>query len=174
MKRADIETRARQILRDHNLLRVPVDPIAVANALGTRVLEAVFSKAEESGAVVRRGAQFSIFVNANEPSGRKRFTIAHEVGHQLLHMDSNVDGEYVDREDNFRTTGVPEEADWSPERKKEWEANAFAAALLMDESLVREKWQDCKDPITLSWMFQVSTTAMMVRLTQLGLLQQLS
>src|ERR1035441_888530 len=103
MNRAEIEARAKQILRDHHLLRAPVDPIAVAKALGTRVLEAVFSKADESGAVVRRGADFSIFVNANEPPGRKRFTIAHEIGHQLLHMDSNVDGEYVDREDNFRT-----------------------------------------------------------------------
>lgn len=172
MKRAEIEDRATQTLRDHNLLQVPVDPLKVARALGMRVLTAVFSEEGKSGAVVKRAGQFSIFVNANEPPGRMRFTVAHEIGHRLLHMDLGVE-EFVDTEDNFRTTGVPEEENWTPERRREWEANVFASALLMEATALREKWEGCKDPATLAWMFQVSTTAMVVRLTQLGLLQQL-
>jgi Zn-dependent peptidase ImmA (M78 family) len=172
MKRAEIEARANQILRDHNLLQVPVDPLKVAQSLDIRVMGAVFSEEGKSGAIVKRAGQFSIFVNANEPPARKRFTVAHEIGHRVLHMESNLE-ELIDVEDNFRSVGVPEDDNWNADRRREWEANVFASALLMDSSLLAAKWEECKDPPTLAWMFQVSTTAMIVRLTQLGLLQQL-
>ncbi len=136
MKRGDIEDRASQILRDHNLLNVPVDPLNVANALGIKVMNAVFSEETKSGAVVKRGGQYSIFVNANDSPARKRFTIAHEIGHRLLHMASGPDSEFVDTPDNFRTADVVDEPGWTDERKKEWEANAFASALLMNSELV--------------------------------------
>ena len=172
MKRAEIEDRAKQVLRDHNLLQIPVDPLKVASTLGIKVLSAVFSEQNKSGAVVNRNGEFAIFVNANEPPARKRFTVAHEIGHRLLHMDGGVQ-EFVDTEENFRSTGVAEEESWTPERRREWEANVFASALLMEAGIVQEKWRECKDPVTLAWMFQVSPTAMTVRLTQLGLLQEL-
>jgi Zn-dependent peptidase ImmA (M78 family) len=173
MKRVEIETRAKQILRDHNLLSIPVDPLKVASTLGIKVLSAVFSEPNKSGAVVRRDGEFVIFVNSNEPPARKRFTVAHEIGHRLLHMAAGVD-EFVDTDENFRTTGVAEDEAWNDDRRREWEANVFASALLMEEEAVRARWRDLKDPVTLAWMFQVSPTAMTVRLTQLGLLQELA
>jgi Zn-dependent peptidase ImmA (M78 family) len=173
MRRNEIEKRATQILRDHDLLDVPVDPLKVARALGIKVMNAVFSEPGKSGVVVKRGSEFSIFLNTNEPAARKRFTIAHEIGHRLLHMVSDVESEIVDTEDNFRATEVLDAETWTAERRGEWEANAFAAALLMNEESVREKWQGCEDPTVLAWMFQVSPTAMIVRLTQLGLLEDL-
>lgn len=172
MNRRDIESRATEILRDHGLLQVPVDPLRVANALGIKVMSAVFSEAGKSGAVAKRGDNFSIYVNANEPPARKRFTIAHEIGHKLLHMQGDADFEYVDTLDNFRTSEAPIDDGWTAERRAEWEANTFAAALLMNEALLREKWQTDKDPNLLAWMFQVSPTAMLVRLAQLGLGQE--
>jgi len=168
MKRSEIEERATQILRDHHLLTIPVDPLAIAKALNVPVMSAVFSEPDKSGAIVKRGPEFSIFVNANEAPARKRFTIAHEIGHKLLHMDSSGDVEFIDTEDNFRTTGLPDD-NWTLERRREWEANAFAAALLMNEKLVRDEWQSSKDPANLAWKFQVSPPAMLYRLTQLGL-----
>ncbi|MCK9392170.1 MAG: ImmA/IrrE family metallo-endopeptidase [Syntrophales bacterium] len=173
MKRNEIEKRATQILRDHDLFNVPVDPLKVAKALDIKVMNAVFSEPNKSGAVVRRGQEYSIFLNTNEPPNRKRFTIAHEIGHQLLHMSPNEDTEFVDTEDNFRAAEVIDVATWDPDRRREWEANVFAGALLMNEALLREKWKIYKDPSYLSWMFQVSEAAMYVRLTQLGLLEEL-
>lgn len=173
MKRSEIEERATQILRDHGLLDVPVDPLKVAKALGVRVMNAVFSEPEKSGAIVKHGNEFSIFVNANEPPARKRFTIAHEIGHKLLHMTSAVDSEFVDTQDNFRTVDIPDDSGWSEERRKEWEANAFASALLMNAESVKAKWQELKDTSVLAWAFQVSVPAMTVRLAQLGLLEEL-
>lgn len=173
MKRNDIEIRATQILRDHKLLDVPIDPLKVAKALQIKVMNAVFSEQDKSGVIVKRDDTFSILLNTNEPPARKRFTIAHEIGHRLLHMNANVDSEFIDTEDNFRTTDVSRSEAWSEERRQEWEANAFATALLMNEELIRKKWKSCNDPATLAWTFQVSQTAMIVRLSQLGLLNEL-
>lgn len=173
MKRTEIEQRATQILRDHNLLGIPVDPLKVARALGIKVMNAVFSDPSKSGVVTKRGNTFSIFLNTNEPPDRKRFTIAHEIGHGLLHMNIDEESEFVDNDDNFRATEMSDTEAWTDERRREWEANAFAAALLINEELLRQKWQDNKDPNILAWMFQVSPTAMIVRLTQIGLIDAL-
>ncbi len=172
MKRSEIEKHATQVLRDHGLLDIPVDPLKVAKALRIKVMNAVFSEKEKSGAVSKRASEFTIFVNVNEPSARKRFTIAHEIGHRMLHMEGAADIEIIDTHDNFRAAEVPYDKTWNEERRIEWEANTFAAALLMNENLVREKWEICKEPNILAWMFQVSTTAMLVRLKQFGLVPE--
>lgn len=173
MNRSEIEKRATQVLRDHDLLELPVNPLKVAHALGVKVMNAVFSEPEKSGAIVKRGKAFSIFVNANNSPSRKRFTIAHEIGHKLLHMSSAADAEFVDTEDNFRSEYTSEGGEWTEERRKEWEANVFASALLMNAEAVRAEWKEAEDPVALAWRFQVSVPAMVVRLTQLGLLEAL-
>jgi len=169
MKRGDIERLATDVLRDHGLLSFPVDPLKVSNALGVKVMNAVFSEEDKSGAIVRRGDHFSIFVNANDPPARKRFTIAHEIGHKLLHMKTGH-LEFVDKADNFRSSAIDDVEGWTEERRREWEANVFAAALLMNEDLLRDRWQTEKNPAMLAWKFQVSQQAMTIRLAQLGLL----
>ncbi|HEV2331146.1 MAG TPA: ImmA/IrrE family metallo-endopeptidase [Verrucomicrobiae bacterium] len=174
MTRAQIEERAAQVLRDHKLLSVPVDPLQVAKALGIKVMNAVFAESGKSGAIVKRGEKFSIFVNANDSPGRKRFTIAHEIGHKLLHMSTGEDSEFVDTEDNFRSAEPSDDPGWTRERTKEWEANAFASALLMNRELVMKIWTGIRDPALVAWKFQVTEPAMAVRLTQLGLINELS
>jgi Zn-dependent peptidase ImmA (M78 family) len=174
MKRFEIEERATSILRDHGLLRAPVDPLKIAKALNVKVLNAVFSEENKSGAIAKRGGNFQIFVNANDSPARKRFTIAHEIGHQLLHMSLANDSEFVDTEDNFRTNSLTDDAPWSEERQKEYEANAFAAALLMNSTLVQQEWLASKDPNFMAWKFQVSPSAMAIRLNQLGLLNTIA
>ncbi len=54
--------------------------------------------------------------------------------------------------------------------RAEWQANAFAAALLMPESHVREKWELLKSPAYLLPIFRVSKPAMLRRLEELGLI----
>ncbi len=173
MKRSDIEKHATQILRDHSLLNIPVDPLRIAKTLGNKVMNAVFSEQDKSGVIVKRGHIFSILLNTNDLPARKRFTIAHEIGHKLLHMSSDRDSEFVDTDDNFRSTDGSDSETWNAERRQEWEANAFASALLMNEELLKREWQSCNDPTILAWRFQVSPTAMTVRLAQLRLLEEL-
>lgn len=74
--------------------------------------------------------KWSIVVNEAHASVRQRFTIAHELGHLLMHRYTtpHADGKFVMRFRNARSaTGSDRE---------EIEANQFAAELLMPERLV--------------------------------------
>lgn len=104
-----------------------------------------------SGAVKSDGDTAHIWINAAEHPTRQRFTLAHELGHLLLHPT----GQMEFRDFNFRGP-------------KETEANKFAAALLMPldmlEPLAVLPWHD-RD--TLAPVFQVSPRAMQIQLIDL-------
>jgi hypothetical protein len=95
---------------------------------------------------------------------RRRFTIAHEIGHWVLHVSNgNVCACRPDEVvDDHRARKL---------RKAEAEANDFAAELLMPEPLVTEY---CKrlgaNIVALAEDFDVSVPALKLRLTRLGLL----
>lgn len=61
-----------------------------------------------------------VIINNSHSSGRKRFTAAHELGHIVLHPDSD--------EVDYRIS-------FSASEPKEVEANRFAAATIRAESL---------------------------------------
>jgi uncharacterized protein DUF955 len=108
-----------------------------------------------------------VWVSAHEPWERRRFSVAHEVGHFLLHAVDQSDGVFC-RAADLRAD--PE----SPERLREREANRFAAELLMPETMVRaEVERRGADPIALAPLFAVSDLAMAFRLVNLGLLTAL-
>ena len=104
-----------------------------------------------------------IWVNAQEAEewpARRRFTIAHELGHWELHRHGGQ-GVYcrssvvdVDEAEESATSAGPEE-----------EANAFAAALLMPAHLIREQYvASGKDFAVLCETFASSGAAMGRRL----------
>ena len=66
----------------------------------------------------------------------KNFTIAHEIGHAILHADSNRLSPVSERKRTIRR--IANLISTSEERKKEKEANIFAAELLMPEKAVRD------------------------------------
>ena len=74
--------------------------------------------------------KWSIVVNVDHAEVRQRFTIAHELGHLLMHRYTtpHADGRFVVR---FRDAKSATGSD-----REEIEANQFAAELLMPESLV--------------------------------------
>lgn len=163
MTKDDIEKVAHQTLIEHGMYSIPVDPVVIANRLGIRVSNAVFSDASISGMIAQRGGKKSMLVNSNDSIERKRFTIAHELGHSILHFDN--EGEFVDSAtDLFRT-----EAPTDGPHNKEVEANAFAAALLMDAELVKKVWNELNNLELMARVFMVSDSAMGIRLNSLGL-----
>ncbi len=115
-----------------------------------------------SGVLVPRA--WEIWVQRDEPSERCRFTIAHEIGHHLLHSDGAT----------VMCRPVDVDQDDTQTKAREREANRFAAELLMPEQLVRE-WadRDGADPTELCKRFQVSDVAMAFRLVTLGYLRAL-
>lgn len=154
-------------MRDHGMLDVVVDPVRLAHSYGVRIFNAKFGERDMHGLLAIRSGKASIYVEASDSPARKRFTIAHELGHYLLHY-RDQDVEHIDTSDNFRTVLEPD-AHWTEDRRREWEANAFAAALLMPSDLVQRVWPEVRDLDGMAAWFQVSPKAMAIRLEELRL-----
>jgi predicted transcriptional regulator len=106
-------------------------------------------------------------VEAQRSAGRRRFTIAHELGHWRLH--SNAAGAHTRfcRSDEIGAS----QAEARAARQIEREANRFAAALLMPEARLREEAPKHHLNVkVLADRFGVSVAAMQVRLEGLDLM----
>lgn len=148
-------------------LPVPIKEIAIAEGC---TLKATLLEDELSGmAFVREGQRYIVY-NAAHHGNRQRFTIAHELGHHVMHNKMLRLSVHVDkgilRRDNMSSGGVDE---------FEIAANAFAASVLMPENLVRAL---CPGSIdleneglvrTLSRTFGVSQAAFTNRVLNLSL-----
>ena len=168
-RKEEIELEAERLLDRFGLASEPVDPITVANDLGLKVFNAAFPEEGIHGLIAKRPAVTTIYVNVNDKPARKRFTVAHELGHFVLHLAAG-EGEFIDNEDTFRTPQDPD-SPWDDDRRKEWEANVFASALLMPAALIRQKWVEIEDIDGMASLFQVSRQAMAIRLSSLGLIE---
>lgn len=131
-----------------------------------------------SGAIFLQNGRFTILVNNNKPDTRRYFTVAHELGHYFIHRQWLIDNSssgFVDYSETLDTQSMllrPDEigALRGVDTLKEREANNFAAELIMPESEVRQVWKLSPDISTCATAFQVSKSAMAIRLERLGLL----
>jgi hypothetical protein len=108
---------------------------------------------------------------ARRSPGRRRFTIAHEIGHLLLHVPV-VHEVFCDRPADIQEIeeGQPGEK-LSQLRRRERDANVFARELLMPEPLVNEQAHATGFNLpALANRFEVSVPAMRLRLRLLKLL----
>lgn len=115
--------------------------------------------------------------SANDPKVRKRFTIAHELGHYILHGDSSSKEEvFVDKDFIIKYRNNVNSYN-KVEIKQENEANAFAAALLMPKFLIEEEFRNndfsnLSEPDLIKYLakkFEVSVLAMTYRLSNLNI-----
>jgi len=126
-----IEQLANSILAKYGIATAPVPVKRLARELGIEVqVQPLKGEREMSGILIREGSKAIVGVNALHHENRQRFTIAHEIGHFLLHEGDRV---FIDREYrvSFRNEASSEGTD-----VEEIEANAFASALLIPESLL--------------------------------------
>jgi IrrE N-terminal-like domain len=136
----------------------PVDVKGLAGALGVNVWELHSLPPSISGKIwkdERNGGSsgFSIGVNASEPFVRKRFTVAHEIAHFLLHRNL-ITNELLE-DTMYRGLGGREEA----------QANKLAADILMPYPLINRLMANgLTDVDALASLLQVSGIAMRIRL----------
>lgn len=162
-----IEEKAEVILRQFKMYEPGYDIKKLAKSLKI-ILTFEDLNDEVAGFFVMTNTQPVITVNKSNAVTRKRFTIAHEIGHFILHSkDQPI---FVDKAPSmmYRNT-----ASSTGEIFREREANAFAAALLMPKSLLEEEIinapSDISDAISfLADKFKVSENAMSFRLSNLG------
>lgn len=147
---------------------LPVNVYAVVQKYEVEVRNLLLED-EVSGMLVIKDDHAIIGVNQSHHSNRQRFSIAHELGHYLLHRHSaNVFVDPVFFRDGKSSEGVDE---------TEVAANIFAAELLMPEAVVTQQFQedpfDPFDDLALRRMaarFEVSPQALNIRLSRLGLI----
>lgn len=172
MRKSAIEKKALITIKNTvGLEQLPINVIQIANALGADCSEAELPD-ETSGVLEKQqSGRHTILVNKLHCKERQTFSIAHEIGHLLL---SERTGLYIDKRIFFRNGRSHEAID--PE---EITANTFAAELLMPSPLIKRELNSyikngyldtSKDVVSeLAKTFAVSTTAMSIKLQNLGL-----
>lgn len=171
--KAQIATLVDKLLTTHEISSSPVNLEKIFKNLKIEIVPDNLD-AIASGAAVIKGDKKTIIINSNQMPERQRFTLAHELGHLLLHGNSrvNVDKEVVGNNVFWRDDRSSHGTD-----QKEIEANYFAACLLMPRGLVVKEIRKLEinyidDSILekLAKKFQVSRTAMGIRLGVLGVI----
>jgi Zn-dependent peptidase ImmA (M78 family) len=153
-----------QLLKQNGQMRPPVQIEVIATRLGTEIRKGNLGNV--SGLIVRKGNNAIIGVNSKQVRQRQRFTIAHELGHFLLHegLAHHVDHDYrvnYRSDESSKATNV-----------EEIEANFFAASILMPKNLLDElnaidSVESGERVAYLAKLFDVSQHAMSLRLNNL-------
>lgn len=180
IRRKYIRQTVSQLLKDYGINEAPVDVTALAEKMGIKVLP---TEADDSlsGFLFRgEGAQQPVIgVNSAHHERRQRFTIAHELGHYVLHGSEKI--HYDDKSRGFQVhLRSPISGEGSD--RLEIEANAFAAELLMPASFLEKDLQDVvyldvidTDPVLdeLVDRYQVSKRSLTLRLSHLGYISEI-
>lgn len=170
MDRNEIIKKAKDFCDTHHIDNYPVNIVSLCASHGITVFEE-YLPPNVSGFIVVQKENFAkygtnrvIVVNFADSANRRRFTIAHELAHYLLH---SKDDQVFAHRDAGQNGGI------------ENEANIFASNILMPEELVKKALSQIDDiariaPPSLkanyiSLNFAVSIPAAKVRLSQLGI-----
>lgn len=122
-----------------------------------------FEEGPPESIFVRARGDFTVLISSLTSPDRDRFTIAHELGHYILHFPK-VQDRYPN--EPMKATRWVDESD-ETQRRAEWEANWFAAGFLMPEAEFRSVFQGNLDAVAKH--FGVSRSAAGVRANSLGL-----
>jgi Zn-dependent peptidase ImmA (M78 family) len=163
--------RAQELLKEGKVKKAPVPIEELAVAVQARIRFEPFT-GQVYGMVHRNpDGTATIGVNSIDAPNRQRFTIAHEIGHLLLHKDESL---HVDEKSII---GLRNDESSRATDTKEIEANQFAAELLMPAEFLDRDLRKLPDDIEaeeavirLARQYQVSVQAMTVRLTALRVL----
>jgi Zn-dependent peptidase ImmA (M78 family) len=165
---------AEELLQIVGIAGPPIPVERIAKVLGVQVRYVPY-EGELSGLLFQDHEQVIIGVNSFDPKVRQRFTIAHELGHLRLHSRHEI---HIDR--NYRTVARDKRSSQAVDTA-EIEANTFAAELLMPAKMLKRDLPK-KQPIDyeddacireLAERYRVSIQAMVFRLTNLGLIEEI-
>lgn len=152
---------ALDILNSQGLIEPPVNPVEIARNMGVSVYFITFSDPEISEKVsgFYDPSDDAIYVNEKEFPKRQTFTVAHELGHRILHRDwaSSNDYKMLLRQDGHNYETLEDEV-------REKEANTFAAHLLVPRNMLNN-YHNLASPEKLSDLFAVSLEMLKNRLS---------
>jgi Zn-dependent peptidase ImmA (M78 family) len=162
------EVDAQETLQTCGISSIPVDVEAVARHLGAKVIYKDTFDDDLCGMLYREGSDIIIGVNKSHFPYRQRFTIAHEIGHLVMHShiinQVHVDRKFTEqlKRDKRASLGLD---------RIEIEANRFAAELLMPTAELLKAVDDRMDIenglTQLADEYEVSVQAMTIKLARL-------
>lgn len=124
------KTRAEEILKENYITTPPIDVYEIAKNEGLEIEIKDFGDKFSNISGYIKPEMRTIFINSRDSENRRKFTVAHELGHWLLHRDKleKEPEKYaiLYRIPIGRSSGDPIEQ----------EANYFAANLLVPEALL--------------------------------------
>ena len=176
IRRKQIRETVERLLDEHGVKQGAVPVEKIVRSMGIEVkLDNVDD--DLSGFLFREDGRAVIGANKSHHPNRRRFTIAHELGHFLLHegevvhLDEVPASFTVDFRDNLSSRG---------EDDNEKEANLFAAELLMPEKFLRQELQGKRVDLfgdgdlleKLAEKYKVSVQALTFRLSYLNYAKQ--
>jgi Zn-dependent peptidase ImmA (M78 family) len=148
-----MNTEQDKIIKAHQK-NAPVRVVALAKDLGLSVFELTTFPDDLSGMIKKTDVdKYAIYVNGLHHVNRKRFTVAHEIAHFLLHKDYIGDGIL---DDALYRSGLGSDI--------ETEANALAAKILLPDSLLAKEPLRKMSIRDLAEKFEVSEASMGIRL----------
>lgn len=112
---------AKNILEEFGFSEPPINPVAIARDMGVRVTFVELPAKHQNVSGFYDATDDAIYVNKAEYPKRQTFTIAHELGHRVLHREWAASNDYrvLLRDPSLMID------------EREQEANAFAAHLLV-------------------------------------------
>jgi Zn-dependent peptidase ImmA (M78 family) len=127
------EKKAKELLENQGITGPPVPVETIARKIGVELVFEPFKGEDDiSGILYREGEQSIIGINSAHVNTRQRFSIAHEIGHLVLHtkrlfVDKII---RIDFRDATSSLAIDNE---------EISANVFAAELLMPRNFIERE-----------------------------------
>ena len=159
---------ANLLLKKFNVNEPPIDVDFIAKEIGIDLFYEYLPDDISGILNIEQNKKPIIIINSEHHKNRKRFSIAHEIGHYILHKNNGI---HIDKK-SFLRDNKSSQALYSIEI----EANKFAAELLMPIELLKKEIENIEDIIDfeediiseLAKKFEVSTTAMGIKFQSLG------
>lgn len=153
-----VKLKAEQVLQENFITNPPIDVYEIAKNEGLEIEVKDFGdKFNNISGYIKLEIR-TIFVNSRDPENRRKFTIAHELGHWILHRDK-LKSEPEKYAVLYRIPlGRPQDD------PVEQEANYFAANLLVPEEMLTVR-RDEKTEEELAAEFKVSRDVIGYRLS---------
>lgn len=147
---------------------VPVDLDGLARRMGINVIRRPYEDDFCGSIECNSDGKFTIELNSTHADTRQRFTLAHEIGHFVLHRHLLGNGTSDNRA--YRTMRTKGPFNTDIQHRHEVEANKFAANLIMPKALVQSVREKLGNPSTLqiASLFGVSEKAMAIRLERIN------
>ena len=152
MTRHDVFTLPRKLVRKYNTC----DPFRLAAKLGIIVLFRSDFVQQRGAAVIAIKNRF-IFINSNLSEQMQRMVCAHELGHLLLHRTSYGKGAWVLNHELFDITD-----------QLEYEANVFAANLLIDEGEMLDYLREGYTVVAIASGLNINVNLLVLKLVEMN------